>query len=87
MRADTDRVKFGVVRTYNTEVDNSGTTYSKIMSIKGANIDLGDKSPVLEEGENLAIFDDGSLLAKKLRAENAYIEGTIHATGGTIGGL
>lgn len=81
-----DRVKLGIVKTY---IDENGQVpeYSKILSINGAQDALEKVRPSLESGENLAIYDDGTIIANKLHAQNAYIEGEIHASSGSIGGL
>lgn len=80
-----DRVKLGIISTYNEQTENE---YAKILSIRGAQDALKEVKPTLDDPEeNLAIYDDGTIIANKLHAQNAYIEGEIHASGGTIGGL
>jgi hypothetical protein len=92
-----DRVTLGIVNVYNREqgfekvvmpegVYSSSEYLTKVFSVK-ANAKVGleqfkdeDISKVIEKNENFAIFDNGNLFAK-----NAWIEGHIRATSGTIG--
>lgn len=60
-----DRVKFGIVENYT--IDEQEDAISKILSIKDS--DLNQKaadSLSLEENEVLSIYDDGTILAKRI---------------------
>ena len=99
-----DRVRFGIVESYNSEHDvvdiaNSDKKYSKILTVKGdrqivfpdSETEAFDK--IFDaENEVVALYDDGTLIAKQLiadgmRAKGVNIEGIINATGGKIGNL
>lgn len=99
-----DRVRFGIVESYNSEHDivdiaNSDKKYSKILTVKGdrqivfpdSEAEAFDK--IFDaENEVVALYDDGTLIAKQLiadgmKAKGVNIEGTINATGGKIGNL
>ena len=98
-----DRVRFGVVTSYNSAHDVTETEtdkrYSKILTVKGDK-QIAFPEPESDafkkvfdaENEVVALYDDGTLIAKQLvadgmRAKGVNIQGEIHATGGTIGNL
>jgi hypothetical protein len=68
-------------------VYSSADFLTKVLSVKSNDfmpIELfsqDDIDIIIEKNENLAIFDNGNLFAK-----NAWIEGNINATSGTISG-
>ena len=70
-----NRVELGLLKKY----DNG---YNKIFSAKPNTLTSSENNEKLENGETLAIFDDGTLLANKVN-----LTGTINATGGKIGNL
>lgn len=99
-----DRVRFGIVESYNSDheaVDIMDTSkkYSKILTVKGdRQIAFPESGTVAFDkvfdvaNEVVALYDDGTLIAKQLiadgmKAKGVDIEGTIYATGGKIGNL
>lgn len=98
-----DRVRLGIVQSYSAHhnkvnVSEEGKSYSKILTVKGnkntifPEPDTADFNKVFEADEVVALYDDGTLIAKQLiadgmRAKDVNIEGTIVATGGKIGNL
>lgn len=58
---------------YDTDYEETAQSFVKIMSIKRGG------------QEQYALYDDGTVICKKLRAEGADISGTIKAEGGRIG--
>lgn len=99
-----DRVRFGIVESYDSShnivnINDTGKEYSKILTVKGnKNIafpesDSADFKKVFDvTNEVIALYDDGTLIAKQLiadgmKAKGVNIEGTIYATGGKIGNL
>lgn len=71
-----NRIELGMLQSY------EGKGYNKIFSAKPNTTTSAENTEVLENGETLAIFDDGTLLANKVN-----LTGTINATGGKIGNL
>lgn len=80
-----DRVRFGVVKNY--EVNNGSiieansqtsqeNTLSKILSVRDSGLDVKANALGLENSEVLSIFDDGTILAKRIIIK-----------GGTIGNM
>lgn len=86
LQAYSDRVKFGIVESYNaaSEVSSSNIKFSKVLSVMGDS--SIENNAQLAANEVLAIYDDGTLLANRLIAKNADIQGKIHADSGYFKG-
>lgn len=99
-----DRVRFGIVESYDSahnivDITEDNKKYSKILTVKGdKQIDFPEGGTEAfdkvfdTENEVVALYDDGTLIAKQLiadgmKAKGVNIEGTINATGGKIGNL
>ena len=99
-----DRVRFGIIESYNSnhdvvDITDTSKKYSKILTVKGDRQIAFPESGTMAfdkvfdvANEVVALYDDGTLIAKQLiadgmRAKGVDIEGTIHATGGKIGNL
>ena len=99
-----DRVRFGIVESYNSvhevvDIMDASKKYSKILTVKGdRQIAFPESGTVAFDkvfdvaNEVVALYDDGTLIAKQLiadgmKAKGVDIEGTIYATGGKIGNL
>lgn len=77
-----DRVKFGAVKEYvlyegilapTDNPENHDNTLTKLLSVKDSGIDVKADSMGLEEGEVLSIFDDGTILAKRVIIDGGRI--------------